>query len=129
MKTSENFFQVWGGIAGAQHNFPLLLDEALRRKFDLSHSVRLTSTHPAQRLRLGRKGDLRVGWDADLVVLDPGVAYEIRSADLLTRHQLSPYVGRTCGVRVTATIAGGRVVHGPQAEPRSARILRPISPL
>ena len=28
MKQNANFFEVWGGISGAQHTLPLLLTEA-----------------------------------------------------------------------------------------------------
>jgi allantoinase len=126
MKTSANFFKVWGGIAGAQHNFPLFFEEAvLRRKLDPSLIVRLTALNVAERFRLPHKGDLRVGWDADLVVLDPAAAHEIRPGDLLTRHPLSAYTGRSTNLRVYATIAGGRIVHGPGAVARPARILHP----
>jgi allantoinase len=125
MKTSANFFEVWGGIAGAQHNYPLFFEEAvLQRKLDPSLVARLTSLNVARRFRLANKGDLRVGWDADLVVLDPAAPHDIRAEDLLTRHKLSAYTGRSTRVRVAATIAGGRMVHGPGAAPRSARILR-----
>jgi allantoinase len=130
MKTSANFFKVWGGIAGAQHNYPLFFEEAVvRRKLDPSLVVRLTALNVAERFRLANKGDLRVGWDADLVVLDPAAPHEIRAEELLTRHKLSAYVGRSTSVRVTATIAGGRIVHGPGAVPHSARILHPPSTL
>jgi allantoinase len=126
MKTSANFFKVWGGIAGAQHNFPLFFEEAvLRRKLDPSLVVRLTALQVAERFRLPNKGDLRVGWDADLVLLDPDSPHEISADDLLTRHQVSAYAGRSTSVRVAATIAGGQIVHGPHAVARPARILRP----
>jgi allantoinase len=128
LKTSANFFEVWGGIAGCQHNYPLLFEEAvLHRKLDPSLIARLTARNVAQRFRLPNKGDLRVGWDADLVVINPNSPHEVRAGDLLTRHPLSAYVGRTTQVAIIATIAGGQLVHH-QNQPlprRSARILRP----
>lgn len=130
LKTSANFFQVWGGIAGCQHNYPLLFEEAvLNRKITPSLIARLTSLNVAQRFHLPNKGDLRVGWDADLVLLDPHSPHEIIATDLRTRHPLSAYVGRTTRVRVVTTIAGGQIVHD-QNQPtplRSARILRPTA--
>jgi allantoinase len=130
LKTSANFFEVWGGIAGCQHNYPLFFEEAvLKRKLAPSLIARLTALHVADRFRLPNKGDLRVGWDADIVLIDPQAPHEIKAADLLTRHPLSAYLGRSTQVRVATTIAGGQIVHHQnQPQPgRSARILRPKS--
>jgi allantoinase len=129
LKTSANFFEVWGGIAGAQHNYPLFFEEALRRKCAPSFIARLTALNVAKRFRLPKKGDLRVGWDADLVLINPNSPHEIKAADLLTRHPLSAYVGRSTRVRVAMTIAGGQIVynHNQPTQHRSARILRPQS--
>jgi allantoinase len=127
LKTGANFFNVWGGIAGAQHNYPLLFEEAVfNRKLAPSLIARLTAFNVAQRFRLANKGDLRLGWDADLVLIDPDSSYEIKAADLLTRHPLSAYVGRSTRVAIAANIARGQIVHGSNLIPhRSARILRP----
>jgi allantoinase len=127
LKTSPNFFKVWGGIAGAQHNYPLLFEEAvLQRKLAPSTLARLTAFNVAQRFHLPNKGDLRVGWDADLVLIDPDSPHEITAAELLTRHPLSAYLGRSTRVAIAATIARGQIVHGSNLIPhRSARILRP----
>lgn len=129
LKLGKNFFEIWGGIASAQHNYPLLLEEALRRKISLSLIARLTALNVARRFRLGNKGDLRVGWDADLVVVNPHLQHEIVASDLLTRHPLSAYLGRKTSVKITATIADGLVIHGADSstKPHPARILRPTS--
>ena len=126
MKVSDNFFHVWGGIAGAQHNFPLFFEAALARGISPPQIARLTARRVAERFCLPNKGDLRVGWDADLVVIDPNAPHEVAGADLLTRHKISPYVGRTTNVAIAATVAQGQIVHGPNARPRAARILRPL---
>jgi allantoinase len=128
LKKSENFFQVWGGIAGCQHNYPLLFEEAVfKRKISPSLIAKMTSTQVAKRFGFPRKGDLQIGWDADLVLIEESTPREIETSDLLTRHPLSAYVGLSTTARVAMTIAQGRVVHGPDPEvsPRSAQILRP----
>ena len=128
LKTSANFFEVWGGIAGCQHNYPLLFEEAvLKRKLPPSAFARMTALNVARRFRLPRKGDLRVGWDADLVALREVPPRRIGAKELLTRHPLSAYLGRTTSVEVAWTMSAGRIVHGPGSEKsrRPARILRP----
>jgi allantoinase len=130
MKLGDNFFKIWGGIAGAQHNYPLFAEEALKRGIPLSLIARMTALNVAQRFCLPNKGNLRVGWDADLVVIDPNAEpHTITADDLLTRHKISAYVGRTTRTRVVATVTGGHIVHGPGAKPLRGRLLRPLSPL
>ena len=131
LKTSADFFEVWGGIAGCQHDFPLFFEEAmLERKLDPGLVARLTSLALSRRFRLAGKGELKAECDADLVMLRVDVPGEIRPEELLTRHRLSAYTGRTRRVRVALTMAGGCIVHGPGARnpARPARILRPFQP-
>jgi allantoinase len=128
LKTSRNFFEVWGGIAGCQHSYLLFFEEALlHRQIEPSLVARLTALQVAERFRLANKGDLRVGWDADITLLGIGPAREIEATDLLTKHPISPYVGRSTKARVVTTIARGQTTYGPGlTKPRDpARILRP----
>jgi allantoinase len=68
-----------------------------------------------------------VGADADVVLLDPAGSWTIARDDLLDRHRLSPYVGRTLRGRVARTILRGRTVavDGRLAgEPRGRMVVR-----
>jgi allantoinase len=130
LKTGDNFFKIWGGIAGCQHAFPLMLEAALvEKRIDPSLLVRLASTNVAKRFRLAGKGDLQVGLDADVVVVEIADERKIASNDLLTRHKISPYVGRSTRLRVVSTWARGRQVGGTMAETSlaPARLLRPAT--
>jgi allantoinase len=86
LKQGDDFFAIWGGIAGIQHGLPLLLD----RSFAV---VPLMSRNVAARLRLGGKGLLEPGYDADFSVVASYNEKAIDAADLLTRHPVSPYLG------------------------------------
>ena len=70
--------------------------------------VRLVCEAPARRFGLWpRKGSLLPGADADLMVLDPALEWEIRAATLVTPAGWSPYEGRTVRGRVLATFSRG----------------------
>ena len=124
MKDSENLFAVWGGIAGIQHGFELLLNEcAATFEKDLPLLAAVLARNVARRFRLeSRKGLLAEGRDADfsLVKLDKKPR-EITAGDLWTRHRISAYVGRSSRVRIThtyvrgsAVLADGRLTNLPQ---------------
>ncbi|HEY1792468.1 MAG TPA: allantoinase AllB [Opitutaceae bacterium] len=114
MKTSADFFEVWGGISGCQHGFGLLLSEAVARHGAQSALMRLTgllSANVARRFGIdGAKGRIAAGLDADLVLLAADRPHALSNADLLYRHRQGPYDGRASTVDVVRTVVRGRTV-------------------
>ena len=109
MKTSADFFEIWGGIAGCQHAFPLLIAEAEKRAkgSGLSQFVRATSLDVARRFGISdRKGKIATGYDADLVLVNLGANETVR--DLLYKHPVSPYLGKPLVAVVTQTWVRGQ---------------------
>ncbi|HEX3730103.1 MAG TPA: amidohydrolase family protein, partial [Opitutaceae bacterium] len=124
LKTSPDFFALWGGISGCQHGFPLLLSVALERAPAaqvLPQFAELLAGRIARRFRLGpRKGRLVPGADADLALLDLRGKTVLNNYELIYRHRQGPYAGRTCSVRVVRTLLlgstialNGRIASGP----------------
>ncbi|GGA15655.1 allantoinase [Paenibacillus marchantiophytorum] len=112
MKQGE-FIEAWGGISSAQSSLELMLDEGhLRRDVPLPLLARLLATEPAKRFGLyPRKGQIVLGADADLALVDLKMSYTLQASDLLYRHPHSPYVGKTFGCRVKATFLRGNQVY------------------
>ncbi len=109
MKTSKDFFEIWGGIAGVQHGFQLLMNEcAATADKDLPRLAAVLARNVARRFRLDdRKGLLAVGRDADFSLIEFGPKHTIKEDELWTRHRISPYVGRATKARVTHTYVRG----------------------
>jgi allantoinase len=107
MKDKKDFFEVWGGIAGAQSFLPSLWALGL----GVETVVALTASNVANRFGLaGRKGAIAPGMDADLVLIDPRRGRILRAGDLLTRHAVSAYVGREFPASVISVWARGAPV-------------------
>jgi len=125
LKTSPDFFAVWGGIGGVQHGAQLLLSETVRSAaWDWPRLAKALSSTVARRFRLGpTKGQLAVGSDADFSLFEVAEPRIVRQDELLTRHRLSPYVGRENRIRVRQTYLRGYPV-GPK---RKGQFLRPLS--
>jgi len=110
MKTSPDFFAIWGGIGGVQHGAELLLSET-GPDGDLPYLAAALSRNVARRFRIDRrKGRLAEGFDADLSLLEFGAPRTIAASELYTRHQISPYIGRRSRARFTHTFVRGHAV-------------------
>lgn len=109
MKTSKDFFEIWGGIAGVQHGFQLLMNEAAATADqDLPRLAAVLARNVARRFRIDhRKGLLAEGRDADFSLVEFGPRHVIAADELWTRHRISPYVGRATTARVTHTYVRG----------------------
>ena len=117
-------FSAWGGIAGCQTLLMLLTGSG---RLDAEALADCTSGFPARRFRLEGKGRLAVGADADLVAVNPSARWTLSPGDLLSRHHLSPFVGRELHARVVHTIVRGRTVyaHGRVRATSGGRLVRP----
>lgn len=111
-KPQANFFQAWGGISGAQSTLELMLDEGWRKRgMALPMIADRLSTAPAARFGLSGKGEIAIGMDADLTLIDPEANYVLSEADLLYKHRHSPYIGKRFSCRVRSTWVRGEPVY------------------
>jgi allantoinase len=128
MKVSTDFFEIWGGIAGCQHAFPLLMAETEKRAqtTGLSQFVRATSAKVALRFGIGAtKGKIAPGHDADLVLMNLGQNERVQ--DFFYKHPVSPYLGKSLEAIVLQTWVRGRKIYadGRVSDDFRGRLLRP----
>ena len=130
MKQTANFFKVWGGISGVQHTLPLLLTEGhFHRGVALSQITKLLSFNVAERFHLPKTlGRIELGAEANLALVDLSWSGQVNRHDLLTRHPISPYVGRTLTGRVVQTILRGKNIYkdGHIIGHRRGQLIKPI---
>jgi allantoinase len=125
MKTAADFFQVWGGISGAQHLLALMIT----RGMEPDALARMLSGNVAKRFGLPEtKGRIEVGCDADLAIIDFGAVFEVKREDLLYRHRQSPYIGRRLRGATRRTLVRGRTVFqdGRITGNPSGHLIRPL---
>jgi allantoinase len=122
MKQDENFFRVWGGIAGVQSTLAVLLELA-----PVERIAALTAANPARRFGIPRKGSLAVGNDADFTLVDTAAEFTVTRESLFQKHGLSPYLGATFRGLVRRTVVRGETVFvdGKIIEAPRGRLIKP----
>ena len=118
-----NLREAWGGIASLQ----LLLSATWTVTAPELRALDALTVRPAALVGLShRKGSLRPGRDADLVVFDAAAEFPVVAEKLEHRHPATPYDGRRLeGVVVTTYLRGRKVYdHGEFPGPPTGQTLR-----
>ncbi len=130
MKTGADFFEIWGGISGGQHTFPLVLNESATKAlpFAPARLAELFARNVARRFGLAaRKGSIEIGQDADFAVIDSNAHESITNEALHYRDRQTPYLGRTLRAAIARTVLRGETVFegGRFPGPPRGEMLRP----
>ena len=107
-----DFRESWGGISSLQLALPAVWTAARERGFSVADLARWMCAAPARLAGLnGQKGAIAPGYDADLVIWDPEASFVVNARQLLHRHKITPYAGRTLYGTVRRTLLNGEVIY------------------
>ena len=109
----DDFSQTPGGLPGLETLLPLMYSEGVvKEQISLSQLSNLLSTNPAQLWGLWpRKGSLRPGADADIVIYDPEPVRQLSTKDLHHDADYTPFEGTEVHGQVKATFSRGQVLY------------------
>jgi dihydropyrimidinase/dihydroorotase len=121
-----------GIIGGVEHWLPVMMTfGVLAGRITIEQMVRVCSTNNAKVFGLyPRKGTIRPGSDADIVLVDPAREVKVSTAFYRSSADWTIYDGWTFRGLPTWTIAGGSVVmeDGELVDGRQGRYLVPAAP-
>ncbi len=106
----QDYHAAPSGVPGVETTLPLLLDAASKKRITLARIAQMTSSNPARIFNLKNKGDVAVGKDADLVLVDLKKARVIEGEKLFTKCKWSPFEGRKLRGVVERVFLRGREV-------------------
>ncbi len=107
-----SFIDLPYGLPGVETLLPLLYSGGVGKGLlAVTDIPRLLSEGPARTYGLdGRKGALEVGLDADLVIFDPAIKWELAASFLHMRTDFSPYEGWAMTGKPISTISRGEII-------------------
>ncbi len=118
------------GFGGTEYLLSGVLSEGSKRGMSYQHMAELLCWNPAQRFGLLSKGDIAVGYDADLVLVDPGKSFVVAAAESASGQGYTPFEGMELTGQVKTTFLRGAPIYENGSfvgDPRGAYLHRPTT--
>lgn len=93
-----------------QHSLTVMLELAMEGRFTYEKVVVKMAHKPAELFHIDRRGYIRPGYYADLVLIDPNKTWTVSKENILTKCGWSPFEGYTFHHAVDTTWVNGEVV-------------------
>jgi allantoinase len=110
-KFPKNIWMAKSGFGGTEYLLSGVLSEGSKRGMSYNHMAELLCRNPAQRYGLHNKGDIAVGYDADLVLVDPHESFVVRAAESESKQGYTPFEGMELTGRVKRTFLRGQLIY------------------
>lgn len=107
---SNKYFSAPSGGPLVQHSLVSMLEMHHQGKISLETIVRKMCHAPADLYRIDKRGYIKEGFFADLVLLDLNNPWVVKQSNILYKCGWSPFEGNTFKSKVKATIVNGVVV-------------------
>jgi len=122
----KGIWQAPFGLPGVESTLPLLLEGVAAGRLSLERVVQLVCEAPARLYGFSRKGAIRPGADADLVLVDLNARRSLADEAIVSKAGWSPYADIAPRGLPVMTVARGRIVAEggrPTGEPGWGRFL------
>lgn len=100
------------GISGLEVFFPISNTILIKNdNFKIEDLTILMSKNPAKIIGLKNKGEIKEGFDADIIFLNPDKNITIKSKEFISRAKYSPYENMKCFGQIEKTIVSGNILY------------------
>ena len=98
------------GAPMVQHSLQVMIELAKRGYFGIEDIVKWMSHNPARLYKIDRRGFIRKGYFADLLLVDLNANYTVTQDNILYKCKWSPLEGYTLNSKIVSTFVNGKTV-------------------
>ena len=106
---TNTYFKAPSGGPLVQHFLPSMLEMSLKGIFTIEKVIEKMCHSPADLFRISKRGYIREGYFADLVLVDPNKSWTVSKQNLLYKCEWSPFEGITFNHMITHTFINGQL--------------------
>lgn len=114
---SNSYFRAPSGGPLVQHSLPAMLEFSRQGRISMEKVVEKMCHAPAGCFQVDRRGFIREGYHADLVLIDPDQSWMVRKDNIYYKCGWSPFEDQTFGSGITHTFVNGNLVY--EAHPQT----------
>ena len=107
----NNYLNCPSGGPLVQHSLIVMFEHYLNKKITLQKIVEKMCNNPANIFNVNKRGYIKEGYFADLVILDPNKKQTISSDNILYKCGWSPFEGQTFNSTITHTFVNGHLAY------------------
>ncbi len=108
---SKPYSECPSGAPMVQHAFPAMLEFYKKGKISLEKIVEKTAHNPAILFQIDRRGFIREGYYADLVLVDMAKPWTVTRDNVLYKCGWSPMEGTTFTTKISHTFVNGNLIY------------------
>ena len=97
------------GMPGVQTLLPVMLDHVNNGKIKLEQLIKLICENPVRIFGIQNKGFIRIGYDADITIVDLNKYIEIKNENIQSKCGWSPYDGYKFKGKPVLTVVNGKI--------------------
>ncbi|WP_281227031.1 dihydroorotase [Flavobacterium aquiphilum] len=107
----QKYLQAPSGGPLVQHSLVAMFEAHHQGKISIEKIVEKMCHNPAKIFKIEKRGFIKEGYYADLVVINSGLPWSVKKENILAKCGWSPFEGYTFKSRITHTFVNGKLVY------------------
>ena len=108
---SQSYLNAPSGGPLVQHAIVAMFEAFHQGKISVEKIVEKMCHNPAKIFKIENRGFIKVGYYADLVIVDPAKPWSVLKENILSKCGWSPFLGTTFKSRISHTFVNGQLVY------------------